>query len=113
MPNRYSTGQLCRHCHQHPAHRAWGLCCVCYGDLPTRQRYSGETVRNISAEMTEARRRLPTRQPGEPEHRCTWCGHYRVDRPLALCTSCQIEYRERAAGMPSEGESREVVKDAG
>lgn len=67
---------------------------------------NGELSHDHGKAEVEADYRGP-RQPGDARHRCLWCGHWRCQKPLALCPSCQASYERMAVGMPSRTWQRE------
>jgi hypothetical protein len=57
---------------------------------------------DVAAAEAEEAEVLPVRQPGEPSHRCLWCGYFRCHRPMQKCSECSADYRIAAVGMPTE-----------
>jgi len=100
--NTYHNKHLAYH-----ARRAAGVCVRCGEDSNGRTLCPGCTVwkaerRAALLAATREPLRLSERQPGDAYYRCAWCGEFKCEQPLKLCSGCQAEYQEMMAGMPAE-----------
>lgn len=104
----------CRHCECRETYGGYRTCSTCRR-IPGMTAYYrhglGEKPRLPAAPAKRepyVPQRLPAKQPGDAEYRCTWCCFFRCEHPLELCLDCRAWYRRNSNEMPV-GREEEVA----